>query len=452
MKGLFVQTYGCQMNLSDSDRMKAVLSPLGYESVSKAEMADLVLINTCSVREKAENKTESFAFDLQKLKKSNPTMMIGITGCVAQQEKEKLLETLPFVDLIIGPDNIDELPWILEDLHKAKGDSIVRTAFDDGGRVWRTQSKILNPGPSTFVSVMKGCDHFCSYCIVPMTRGREKSRPIEDILTDLRELVSRGVKEVTFLGQNINTFGKGTGETLEELIKRAADINELHRIRFTTSHPGDLKDSLIRCYEEIPKLCSHFHLPVQSGSNRVLRDMRRFYTREQYLDRARALRQARPDIAITTDIIVGFPGETDEDFEKTFSLLEEMRFDNIYSYVFSKRPGTAASTREDCNSDALKLARLSRLQVECRRISKEQHMKEIGQVREVLIESTSKKDQSRFTGRSSQNVPVHIDKIPGLEIGDLIKVLIVEGTVTHLIGQNILKAGRESQTTHHVNL
>jgi len=450
MKGLFVQTYGCQKNLSDSDRMKAVLSPLGYEVVPKADQADLVLINTCSVREKAENKTESFAFDLQKLKKSKPELKIGITGCVAQQEKDKLLQTLPFVDLIIGPDNIDELPWILEEVESKKTRTVVKADFDNGGRIWSTQSKILNPGPSTFVSVMKGCDHFCSYCIVPMTRGREKSRPILDIVKDVKDLVSRGVKEITFLGQNINTFGKRANETLSELFHRASEIEDLKRIRFTTSHPGDIQDSLIRCFEELPKLCSHFHLPVQSGSNRILRDMRRFYTREQYLERARALRQARPDIVFSTDIIVGFPGETEEEFEMTISLMKEMRFDNIYSFIYSKRPGTAAASRADSMSDSEKLLRLSRLQVEARRISKECHEAEIGQMREILIEGTSKKDPTRFTGRTSQNIPVHIDKTLDMKPGDLMNVMITEGTITHLIGVS-LEAHGQPGAAHVIN-
>lgn len=435
MKGLFVQTYGCQMNLSDSDRMKAVLKPLGFETVASPATADLVLINTCSVREKAENKTSSFAYDLKKLKKERPELKIGITGCVAQQEKEKLSQELPFVDLIIGPDNIDELPWILEEIDRDPKWPIVRTDFDKSDpRVWKTENKILNPGPSTFLSVMKGCDHFCSYCIVPMTRGREKSRPIADLLADVQDLVARGVKEVTFLGQNINTFGKRAGESLEELFYRAAEIKDLKRIRFTTSHPGDLKDGLIQCFKDIPKLCSNFHLPVQSGSNRVLRDMRRFYTIEQYLEKAQALLAVRPDIAFSTDIIVGFPGETEEDFQRTLELIETMQYDNVYSFVYSKRPGTAAATREDLMPEAAKFARLSRLQTVARAVSKARHLREKEKWREILIEGPSKKDPTRLTGRTSQNIPVHVNISEGFKVGDLVSVYIYDAELTHLMG------------------
>lgn len=436
MKGLFIQTFGCQMNQSDSDRMRAVLAPLGFESVKTPEDADVVLVNTCSVREKAEGKTQSFTFELQNIKEKRPETLIGITGCVAQQEKEKLLEDLPFVNLIIGPDNIDELPWILEEkLQRPFGRATVKTEFDREVRVWNTRTEILNPGPTAFISVMKGCDHFCSYCIVPYTRGREKSRPINDIYDDVGRLTQQGVKEVTFLGQNINTFGKRAGESLEELFRRVHDIEGLKRIRFTTSHPGDLKDSLIRCFEDLPKLCSQFHLPVQSGSNRVLRDMRRFYTREQYIERARALRQARPDIAFSTDIIVGFPGETEEDLESTLSLMQEIRYDNVYSFLYSKRPGTAAATREDTTPESVKLQRLMRLQFEVRKMSKELHVADVGSLKEVLIEGVSKKNPDRLTGRTSQNVPVHIDRRFGLKVGDLAMVRIVEGAITHMIGE-----------------
>lgn len=432
MKGLFVQTFGCQMNVSDSDRMKAVLAPLGFENVQRPDLADLVLINTCAIREKAESKMSGFAKDLRGLKKAHPKMKIGITGCVAQQEKEQILSDLPFVDLVIGPDNIDELPWILEQIDSRPGTKKIRTEFDQEDRVWNTKTELLNPGATAFISVMKGCDHYCSYCIVPYTRGREKSRPIADIIEDVKQLTARGVKEITFLGQNINTFGKRANESLHELFYRAHDIEELKRIRFTTSHPGDIQDELIRCYEDLPKLCSSFHLPVQSGSDKVLRSMRRFYTREQYLERVRALLQARPDLAFSTDIIVAFPGETEEDFEQTISLLQTVRFDNVYSFIYSQRPGTSAAGRPSTLSEAEKLARLTRLQNEARKYSKERHLEEIGKTREILIEGPSKKDSSRLTGRTSQNIPAHLDAASGCQVGELVQVKVMDATLTHL--------------------
>ena len=446
MKGLFVQTYGCQMNASDSDRMRAVLAPLGYENVQRPDDADLVLINTCSIRDKAEAKMESFAYDIKALKQNRPHMKIGVTGCVAQQEKEEIQKNLPFVDLVLGPDNIDELPWILEKLSHDSAERILRAEFDAESRVWHTKTELLNPGATAFISVMKGCDHFCSYCIVPMTRGREKSRPIADVITDVKALVARGVKEVTFLGQNINTYGKRSDESLHELFRRAHDIEGLERIRFTTSHPGDLKDELIRCFEELPKLCSQFHLPVQSGSNRVLRAMRRFYTREQYLERVGALKQARPDIAFSTDLIVGFPGETEEEFEETYSLAAEVQYENSYSFLFSPRPGTAAALRPDDTSEFVKLGRLAKLQTRLKESSLALHRAEVGKIKEILIEGPSKKTATKFTGRTSQNTPVHVTASPDIKAGDLVSVLITEGTLTHLLGEPVRAVARSEMT------
>ncbi len=439
MKGLFIQTFGCQMNVSDSDRMKASLRPLGYQEVKSPAEADVVIINTCSIREKAEEKVSSAALELKKLKDQRPELIIGVTGCVAQQEKDNIQKNLPFVDLVLGPDNVDDLPWAIESIGNREITQIQRTDFDRDARIWTTKTKLLNPGATAFVSVMKGCDHFCSYCIVPHVRGREKSRPIDDVVADVQELVDRGVQEVTFLGQNINTFGKRADESLDQLFRRVHDIEGLHRIRFTTSHPGDLKDELIRCFEDLPKLCSYFHLPVQSGSTKVLRSMRRFYTREQYLERVRALRQARPDIAFSTDFIVGFPGEDEEDFELSLSLADEVRFDNVYSFLYSPRPGTAAAERSDSTSPEIKLQRLMRLQDLCRRHSKELHKAFEGKVVEVLIEGPSKKDLRRMSGRNTQNVLVHLspEDSLGVKIGDRVQVLILEGTQTYLSGQLI---------------
>jgi tRNA-2-methylthio-N6-dimethylallyladenosine synthase len=288
---------------------------------------------------------------------------------------------------------------------------------------------------------MKGCDHYCSYCIVPMTRGKEKSRPLGDVLQDVEELVSRGVREVTFLGQNINTYGKRTADdSLHALFRRVHEIEGLHRIRFTTSHPGDLTDELVECFRDLPKLCSQFHLPVQSGSNRVLRAMRRFYTKEIYLERVRALRRARPDISFSTDIIVGFPGETEEEFQETYALCEEVRYENAYSFAYSPRPGTSASLRDDQIPDSVKLARLTKLQSLLRRTSLEEHEKDVGKVKEILLEGPSKRDPLKWTGRSSQNVPVHVDMAAHTKAGDLCQVLIESATLTHLKGQLLSSA------------
>jgi tRNA-2-methylthio-N6-dimethylallyladenosine synthase len=445
MKGVYIQTYGCQMNVSDSDRMEAILAGLNYEKVAQPETADLVLINTCSIREKAENKLSSFAYELRELKESRPEMLLGVTGCVAQQEKENILKELPFVDIVLGPDNIDDLPMAIERLERGDADQFLNANFGEESRIWSTKTLIKNPGPVAFVNVMKGCDHFCSYCIVPWTRGRERSRPIEDIIRDSKELVSRGVREITFLGQNINTFGKRSGESLHELFYRAHDIEGLERIRFTTSHPGDIKDELIECFKDLPKLCSNFHLPVQSGSNKILRGMRRFYTVEEYLEKVAKLLEARPDMSFSTDIIVGFPGETEEDFLATYDLLEKVRYDNVYSFVFSPRPGTPAALRSEGQIPEIeKLARLSKLQLRARTISEEQHKKEVGKVKEILIEGPSKKNPAKYTGRTSQNVPVHVDFDPNITIpGKLIHVDIFEGSITNLRGRPSEKSSQK---------
>ena len=456
MKGVYIQTFGCQMNASDSDRMEALLAPLGYETVKQPSEADLVLINTCSIRDKAEQKMNHFAIDLKKMKAAKKGMILGITGCVAQQEKDTIQREMPFVDIVLGPDNVDELPWAIEEVQN-KGKNILKTEFHKEKRLWNTETKILRPGPTAFVSVMKGCDHFCSYCIVPHVRGREKSRPIAELVRDVNDLVDQGVREVTFLGQNINTFGKRAGESLHELFRRVHDIEGLQRIRFTTSHPGDLKDELIRCFEDLPKLASYFHLPVQSGSDRILRQMRRFYTADQYRERVGALRQARPDVALSSDFIVGFPGETEEDFQATLELAKEIRYDNVYSFVFSARPGTPAAERPDSTLAGEKLERLQRLQTVCRAISKELHEAEVGKTVELLMESPPKRDATRFTGRTSQNVPLHLNPEDSLKVkaGDLVKVIVETGTLTHLTGSLLeitSRSGSAYSAKHQLNV
>jgi len=427
------------MNVADSDQMLATLAPVGYQETKDSNKADLILINTCSVREKPENKMSSFAHELKKIKLNKKSTLIGVTGCVAQQEKERVIKKLPFVDFVLGPDNIDELPWIIAELGQKKQKQIVRTEFDSEKRLWKTQTKLMNPGPTAFVSIMKGCDHFCSYCIVPMTRGREKSRPMADIISDTRELCERGVKEITFLGQNINTFGKRAGESLHELFYKAHEIEKLKRIRFTTSHPGDLKDELVQCFRDLPKLCSQFHLPVQSGSDRILRSMRRFYSVESYLEKVYALREARPDIAIGTDIIIGFPGEDEKDFQKTIDLVEKVKYDYAFSFIYSARPGTSASTREDTTPMSVKKERLQAVQAILKVQSLESHQKYLGKTTLALVEGPSKKNPNRFTGRNSQNIPIHFDKLSQVKAGDFIELKIKEAHTNYLLGEEILK-------------
>ena len=438
------------MNVADSEQMKSHLKTLDYNESKSLEDADVVVINTCSVREKAEERLSIFSHNYKHLKKKKPHLLFGVTGCVAQQEGKKIIDKLPFIDFVLGPDNVHELPWVLNQMSHQAGKKIVLTEFDKEPRVWKTQKTLAGNKPTAFINVMKGCDHFCSYCIVPMTRGREKSRPIIDIVEDVKRLTDQGVKEITFLGQNINSFGKRADETLHELFYKIHDIEALKRIRFTTSHPGDLKDGLVQAYRDLPKLCSQFHLPVQSGSDRILRSMRRFYTIEHYLEKVDQLRSARPDIDLSTDIIVGFPGEEESDFLKTVELVKKVRFDCSFSFLYSPRPGTSAAKREDKTPMSVKKERLQHLQQILRKISEEEHFKLTGSTQEILIEGPSKKDKSKLTGRNSQNIPVHFTPSKEYQLGDLVNVHIVEGKLTHLRAEEI-KHDRQRKTPDSVS-
>jgi tRNA-2-methylthio-N6-dimethylallyladenosine synthase len=407
---VFVHTFGCQMNESDSDRMVELLGRHAFSRVASAEDADLILLNTCAVREKAEQKLLS-ALGRYREVKARRGALIAVSGCVAQQEKERLLKRVPYVDFVFGPDNIGRLPEMLD---RASG----RERFAETG--WMGSEEYVFPRAdpeaargrvTAFVTAMKGCDNVCAFCIVPHTRGREVSRPHGEVVAECAGLAAVGVREVTLIGQNVNSYAGGC--TFPELLRRVAAVPGLARIRFTTSHPHDLSDALVDVFREERKLMPHFHLPVQSGSDAILARMRRDYGVAEYLERFERLSAARPGIAITTDFIVGFPGETDADFEGSLSLLERARFEQSFSFLFSPRPHTAAALRLGSGPEwgevrrDVAVARLERLQAAQRRIAAEILAAQLGALVEVLVEGPSDEPGER-RGRTPENRVVHL--------------------------------------------
>ena len=358
----YLETFGCQMNVVDSEQIVDLLEKGGYERTDAPESADLILLNTCSVRDRAERKVYGHLGRFKPMKAANPRLIIGVGGCVAQQEGERLLAKLPFVDLVFGTHNVHKLPEMVRCVVEEK-DRCLEVAFLDGESRQRlfptsgSRSKV-----ASFVTVMQGCDNFCSYCIVPHVRGREVSRGSNEIVAEIEELAQRGVREITLLGQNVNSYGlKEEGEiSFAELLHRVHAVPGIERLRFTTSHPKDLSDTLIDCFGTLPKLCSHLHLPVQSGSDRILAQMNRGYTRESYLAKVERLKAVCPEIRLTSDVIVGFPGETEEDFAQTLDLMQQVRYADVYSFLYSRRTGTAAAELTDDQSPAARQQRFDR--------------------------------------------------------------------------------------------
>ncbi|MBW2092225.1 MAG: tRNA (N6-isopentenyl adenosine(37)-C2)-methylthiotransferase MiaB, partial [Deltaproteobacteria bacterium] len=358
---LYVETFGCQMNDYDSEQMVRLMEDQNYVQTQDVNQADLILLNTCSIREKAEQKVYSYLGRLRKLKEKKPDLLIGVSGCVAQQEGEKLLQDIPYLDLVIGTHGFYRLPQLVDEVNKT-GHPVCWTAFD-----YHTLSAPKPKKAPTSVkanlAIMQGCDNYCAYCVVPYVRGREISRPVSDILDEARGLLKEGIKEITLLGQNVNSYGRGLEPPISftGLIKKIAGLPGLLRLRFTTSHPKDISQEVIQAFSEVEPLCEHMHLPVQSGSTKILEAMRRKYTREDYLTKVEALRSVCPDMALTTDIIVGFPGETQADFEQTMDLLDRVRFDGIYSFKYSDRPITRAAKLANKIPEEIKRARLTEL-------------------------------------------------------------------------------------------
>ena len=432
-----VTTFGCQMNARDSEKLLGILKEAGYQE-TQDENADFVIYNTCTVRENANLRVYGRLGVLHGYKKKNPHMKIALCGCMMQEPDvvEKLKKSYPFVDLIFGTHNIFKFAELLVTMLESD-----RMIID----IWKDTDQIVEDLPverkypfKSGVNIMFGCNNFCSYCIVPYVRGRERSREPEEILKEIRKLVDDGVKEVMLLGQNVNSYGKNLARpvTFAELLREVVKIDGLERVRFMTSHPKDLSDELIQVMAESEKICRHLHLPLQSGSSRILKIMNRKYTKEQYLDLADRIRKAVPDIALTTDIIVGFPGETEEDFQETLDVVRQVRYDSAFTFIYSKRTGTPAAAMEDqVPADVVK-DRFDRLLAEVQRIAGEMCAVHQGSVQTVLVESVNEHDPKLMTGRLSNNLLVHF---PGDEslIGKLVEVSLDECRGFYYIGRQI---------------
>lgn len=399
-KFVFLETFGCQMNENDSERMLGLLKDIKYSRTSEPENADLIIINTCSIRDKAEQKVYSALGRFRELKKEKPWLIIGVSGCVAQQEGAALLKRIPYLDIVLGPHNIHKLKGYLNEISLERK-RVVSTELYESIDIDEYSYTHPETGIKAFVSIMRGCNNFCSYCIVPYTRGREVSRPARDIIEEVVKLGESGVKEVTLVGQNVNSYGGGL--KFPGLLKEVAGVDGIERVRFITSHPKDISEELIYLFKDEPKLCRHIHLPVQSGSNEILNRMRRGYSAEEYRSKVEKLKKLYPDFAITTDIIVGFPGENDRDFERTMELIKNIRFDNIFSFMYSPRPKTKAAVMEDHVPLEIKSERLKLLQETQRDITLEKSLELAGKKVEILAEGRSKGDDLELCGRTSCN-------------------------------------------------
>ncbi len=404
-KFFYLETFGCQMNVVDSERIVHLLQEIGYGQVESPDGADLILLNTCSVRGKAERKVYGHLGRFKPLKDARPEIIIGVGGCVAQQEGKEMLGRVPWLDLVFGTHNVHQLPDLVR---RIEGDRvrIAETEFLDREtrlRLFPTRSE--KGGVTRFVTVMQGCDNFCSYCIVPHVRGREISRPSGEVLAEVGQLAAQGVREVTLLGQNVNSYGARDGGELSfaGLLRSIHDLEGIERIRFTTSHPKDLSGELIDSFGSLEKLCRHLHLPVQSGADPVLRAMNRGYTAAEYLEKVERLRRICPEIRLTTDVIVGFPGETEEDFEATLALVEEIRYADAFLFLYSPRPGTAAAALPETLDPAAKQARFDRLVTLQERIGAETWASDVGRTLPVLVEGESRQRGGQLFGRTTWN-------------------------------------------------
>ncbi len=437
MPRVYLKTHGCQMNEYDSARMADVLrSAGGYEPTDDPAAADLLLLNTCSVREKAQEKVFSLLGQWRLLKQARPGVIIGVGGCVASQEGEGITERAPFVDLVFGPQTLHRLPAMLEQL-RSDGRAVVDVSFPEIEKFDRLPEPRAS-GATAFVSIMEGCSKYCTFCVVPYTRGEEVSRPVAPVMEEIRALAAQGVVEITLLGQNVNAYrgpleGSGTAD-LAALIYFVAAVPGIERIRFTTSHPVEFRDSLIEAYRDVRELAGHLHLPVQSGSDRILALMKRGHTVLEYKQKIRRLREARPDVSLSSDFIVGFPGETERDFEATMALIEEIGFDQSFSFLYSRRPGTPAASVPDDVPHAVKQARLERLQahIDAHSLSISRSM--VGSLQRVLVERPSKKDPRQLAGRTENNRWVNFDG-PASLIGRFADVRVTEALANSLRGR-----------------
>lgn len=434
-KKLYIHTFGCQMNVQDSEKMAILLRESGYVTTDDPRQADLIIVNTCSIREKAAQKIVSELGRYRKLKEDKPRLLIGVGGCLAQHWGDGFFRRVPHLDLVFGTHKIRDLSGMVTRLEQSSG-RIVETGFCDRVLSLEIEAKPSAGAVSTFVTIMQGCNNFCAYCVVPHLRGPEESRPLAQIVREVENLATQGIREVTLLGQNVNSYGKTRhdGADFTDLIQAIGRIEGIERIRFTTSHPKDLSPKLIASFAEVPSLCEHIHLPVQSGSDRILKRMKRGYTSAEYLEKVVALRKACPDIAITSDVIVGFPGEEDEDFSATLALMQEVRFDNLFSFQYSAREGTAAAIMDHQVSLEVKRSRLALLQTLQKEHTLEKNKDCVGRMEELLVEGPSKNSPKDMTGRTRGNRIVNF-RGEGELVGKTACVRITEAFLHSLRGE-----------------
>ena len=438
-KKLHIVTHGCQMNEYDSSRMRDLLGD-SHQMVATEdpEEADVLLLNTCSIREKAEDKVYHQLGRWRKLKEKNPNLIIGVGGCVASQEGQAIAKRAPFVDLIFGPQTLHRLPEMMNKKREQSIPTVIDISFPEIEKFDQLPQP-ESEGATAFVSIMEGCSKYCTFCVVPYTRGEEISRPVIDVLAEITHLSQQKVREVNLLGQNVNAYrGKMPNESIcdfAELITYVARIEGIDRIRYTTSHPVEFSDNLISAYAEVPELVSHLHLPVQSGSDRILSAMKRGHTAIEYKSKIRKLRKIRPDISISSDFIVGFPGETESDFEKTMELIHEVGFDQSFSFIYSKRPGTPASDLSDETSEETKKLRLKILQDRINQQAMSISEKMVGKTENILVTGISKKDPSQLQGRTENNRVVNFTSNDTTLIGNFLPVLITGALRNSLAGK-----------------
>ncbi|GAA0089894.1 tRNA (N6-isopentenyl adenosine(37)-C2)-methylthiotransferase MiaB [Clostridium perfringens] len=436
-KKLFcISTYGCQMNEEDSEKLSGMLKSQGYERTDNKEEASIIIFNTCCVRENAENKVFGNLGQLKQLKKKNPNLVIAICGCMMQQVgmADKVLKTFPYVDIIFGTHNAHKFP---EYLHRVLQEGVqVKEILNKEEGIVEGLPIDRKSDVKAFVTIMYGCNNFCTYCIVPYVRGRERSRKSEDIIKEIEELVSQGYKEITLLGQNVNSYGKGLEEDIDfaGLLRKVNEVKGLERVRFMTSHPKDLSDDVIMAIKECDKLCEQVHLPVQSGSSRILKEMNRHYDREYYLDLVKKIKSEIPDVTLTTDIIIGFPGETEEDFLDTLSLCEEVGYDSAFTFIYSRRNHTPADKMENQIPDDIKHDRFNRLVEAINKKVVIKNKEYEGKVVEVLVEGPSKNDETKLTGRTRNGKLVNFAGDEKL-VGELVNLKIVRAQPFSLIGE-----------------
>ena len=439
MKNLFLETYGCQLNVADSEVGAAIMDNAGYEVTQVEEEADAIFVNTCSIRDNAEQKIHGRLQVFRQRKQKRPGLIVGVLGCMAERMKDELLAT-GVVDLVVGPDAYLDLPNLVGAVERGEKSINVELSTTETYKDVIPQ-RLCGAAISGFVSIMRGCNNFCSYCIVPYTRGRERSREVRSILNEIEDLKKRGYKEVVLIGQNVNSYAykgeDGVVVSFADLLKIVAEAYPTMRVRFTTSHPKDMNDDVLMVMAAYPNICRHIHLPVQSGSNKILKSMNRKYTREWYLDRIAAIRRIVPDCGITTDVFCGFHDETEEDQQLTLSLMEEVVFDSAFMFKYSERPGTfAAKNLPDNISEEVKIARLNEIIALQTRMSALSNERDVNKTFEVLVEGFSKRSREQLFGRTSQNKVVVFPK-GNHKIGDFVKVKVLSTTSATLIGEEV---------------